>query len=460
VSGIPQVGLPDPRDKQISALIERVQQAGRDRDTMARQLAALLGIKSGDMPTVLVPKVADHALGEIGRMIGREQGATLDGRGARFPRVWPSLADELTIPPRVNPHRVNDLAGWSHNVLVAGSRKVGKTTLMVNLAAAFSLSRLAIPWAELFRMAAPWIPPADTDPDRWSPPVQPPPWTGPVPVFRYWPGKFLGLFDARTGGNVAYINFEMDEDDLRDEFRRLPPRYYDPKRIRLLHLRGEDLAFIASPAGRAKYVRWLRANDIEVMIIDTWGALGAKNGVRNFNDGLDAIKEAAGVSSMFLLIHTPHQTGERHLERFKGAGAVGDWADAIWNYVTDEDGGPRYLSAIGRSRIDFEQSEVGFDPATGGLWHVGGSRRQAEAQRRRDATEQTIIAYVRDHPGAGAAEIERSGGNKDANMKALDSAVMKGFVRVVPEGRGKKAHYLRDDPAPGSPMSGGERGGT
>jgi hypothetical protein len=49
------------------------------------------------------------------------------------------------------------------------------------------------------------------------------------------------------------------------------------------------------------------------------------------------------------------------------------------------------------------------------------------------------------HPGAGAAEIERSGGNKDANMKALDSAVRSGLIQVRPEGRGKKAHYLRDD---------------
>lgn len=445
---------PVPSDGQLSALLQRLEQSERDRDRMARQLSDLIGIKSGQVPPHMVPDVARSAVGEIGRMTGRELAASLDGRGAKFPPSWPSLADELSVPPRIMPHRVGGLAGWKHNVLVAGSRKVGKTTLMVNLAAAFSKSQAEIPWDDYYRMAAGWIPPAGADLDTWSPAVEPPPWHGPVPSTRRRPGRFLGLLDATMDGNVAYVNFEMDPDDLRDEFRRLPRDYYDPARIRLLHLRGEELAFIASPAGREKYVRWLRANHVDVMIADTWGALGAKNGVRNFNDdaearritdGLDAIKEAAGVSSMFLLIHTPHQNGERHLERFKGAGAVGDWADALWTYVADEEGGPRYLSALGRSRIDFAQAEIGFDPATGGLWHVGGSRRQAEAHKRRDATGQKVIDFVREHPGAGAAEIVNCGGNKGANARALDIAVVRGFVRVVPQGKNKKAHYLPDD---------------
>lgn len=73
-----------------------------------------------------------------------------------------SLADELDLPRSTPRYRIAGLAGFGHNVLVAGERKVGKSALMVNLAAAASTAR----------------------PDQ--------------------PGRFLGSTEVVLGGNIAY----------------------------------------------------------------------------------------------------------------------------------------------------------------------------------------------------------------------------------------------------------------
>ena len=234
-----------------------------------------------------------------------------------------------------------------------GPRKVGKSALMFNLTGALSLTRV----------------------------VQDPATGQPV----WQPGRFLGAVDCWLAGTVAYLNLEMDADDWRDEFRKMPRGSYDPARIVPLHLRGVPFPVVTSTAARAWFTGWLRANAVEVLIIDTWGAFGPRNGARDLNkdsevrpvlDGLDEIRAEAGVRSLYMPIHMPHQTGDPGAERFKGAGMVGDWADALWNYVQpDPKDETRFLGAHGRARIDMPESALAYDYCTGLC--VGGRQPQA-----------------------------------------------------------------------------------
>ena len=156
-------------------------------------------------------------------------------------------------------------------------------------------------------------------------------------------------------------------------------------------MRGQPFPIATSEAAREWFTGCWPSGTWNTFTIDTWGALCQKNGIRNQNDdgevrqlldALDQIKRDARVASLLVLIHTPHQVpGQRHLERFKGAGAVGDWADVLWNYVADQDG-TRYLSAVGRARIDLPEQSVYFDGRTGALsWGMTGSRVQTTAVR-------------------------------------------------------------------------------
>ena len=335
----------------------------------------------------------------------REARRRLDAEDWKPPVTAP-LAAELELPRQVHRYRIDGLAGHDHNVLVAGPRKVGKSQLMINLAAALSQST----------------------------------WGRELDGQKLWgTGTFLGPYNqCRMGGNVAYVNAEMDADDWRDEFRRLPPGICFPARIRPLHCRGIPLPVITSPAARAWFVTWLRENQTEVLIIDTWGAFAAKNGVRNLNDdaearritdGLDAIKAEAGVRSLFVLIHMPHQTGEKHAERFKGAGAVGDWADSLWSYVKDEDG-IRYLSAEGRARIDWRETALAFSTDTGQLWWgMTGSRAQTSAGRQRDR----MLKALADAGSAGLLTgelMEAAGGHTDTARKAAREMAQSGELET------------------------------
>ncbi len=343
------------------------------------------------------------------------------------PSVTEALAAELKRPRQTHRYRIGGLAGWNHNVLLAGPRKTGKTQLAVNLAAGLSLSSLTINWAALWESFC-----GNGEPPGWQ-------WA---------PGPFLGLSECFMGGKVGYINAEMDAEDWRDTFRALPAMSYDASRIYPVHCRGIALPVIGNPAAREWFTGWLRERDIEVLIIDTWGAFCAKNGVRNFNDdaearvisdGLDGIKEATGVASVIVLIHMPHQTGERHMERFKGAGAVGDWADVLWSYVQDPEG-IRYLSATGRARIDAAESALWFDRGTGLLAWAGGDR----VARETDSMRGRIIAAVRDQPGILTEPLlDAAGGHRNKARELARRMARDKELRTEQEGRA--THWFPPD---------------
>jgi hypothetical protein len=259
---------------------------------------------------------------------------------------------------------------------------------------------------------------------------------------------------------VAYWNAEMDADDFRDEFRRLPAQAFDPARIFPLHFRGVAMPVITNPAARAWFTRWLKEHQIETLIIDTWGQFCAQNGVRKPSDdgevrplldGLDAIKREAGVASLFILIHMPHQTGEKHLERFKGAGAVGDWADTLWTYVKDAEG-VRYLWAEGRARIAWEETSLSWIADTGQLaWSYQGNRMQTARERQRSRAVKALEAAG--EKGLGAEDLkDAAGGNRAAAGEVIGKIVGDGLADMERNGRAKiyrLKDYRKDQPDQG-----------
>lgn len=343
----------------------------------------------------------------------------LDAESWKEPGAGGSLADELMRPRETFLHRITGLAGWGHNVLIAGERKAGKSLLAANLSAALSLSSA-----------------------RQGPAG--PAWT---------PGRFLGWLDCYLSGKVAFLSLEMDRDDFADMFRPMPPGSLDASRIHALHLRGLPFPVVTNHAARAWLVSWLRERQAEVLIVDTWGALCAVNGVRNLNDdgevrpvlaALDQIKRESGVSCLIVLTHTPHQTGDPHLERFKGAGAVGDWADALWLYTRGSDG-IRNLAAEGRARIAFPETGLGYDPASGVLWLAGGDR----ASRERAALRARITEAALREPGITTDKLcAVAGGHKNTTTAELDRMLAEGTAEDRAEGHRAPVVPGLDQPDP------------
>jgi hypothetical protein len=182
-----------------------------------------------------------------------------------------------------------------------------------------------------------------------------------------------------------------------------------------------------------------------VAVLDPWNQLCAKNGVRRLNDdgevlevlmGLDEIKKQAGVSSIYIPVHMPHQTGESHLERFKGAGALGDWADTTWSFTTDEEG-TRYLGAVGRARIDFASRALNYDHASGLLtWGSSGTRAQTKAGRQRDR----MLAALAEAGSEGlntTALVDAAGGHADDARKMAHQMAARGEVTMEQKGNAK-----------------------
>jgi AAA domain len=323
---------------------------------------------------------------EIDREAKRRLASNLAGDAFSFPEPGRTLADDLEAPPREQAFVVDELAIAGGNSLLVAQYKTGKTTVLLNLAKSL----------------------ADREP-------------------------FLSRFDvAPLDGRVAYWNYELDPDQFRRWVRDIgidhPERIAEP-----LHLRGAHLPFW-QPEYAARTVEWLRANEVEFLIIDpaprAWAGLVMKEednaAVGAFTDALDAVKREADVQHLVISTHTGRQQFEENEERSRGATRLEDWMDAGWYYTKDGQG-RRALRAMGRD-VEVEAFDVGYDGHTRRLYVTGQTRRE---RREAEGLRNVVDALV--------------GGLKIAPETPLTECPTTTDLQDAMEGTaGKKSGYIRE----------------
>lgn len=250
---------------------------------------------------------------------------------------------------------------------------------------------------------------------------------------------FLGEYRVRglKGRRVGIWNAEMMKSSFRSYIKDV--KIENTNRIATAHFRGMSVDILNDVKAREWTVEWLKANDVAVWIIDTWGRLCAWCGVsENKNDEvnmllqrIDEIKKEAGVSTTVITAHTGRSEQNEGSERIRGATVVDDWVDVrfVYTKVQRVKGvSPRFLHGEGRE-VSIEEFKISLDPETGRLKKDGEVSRKED---RLEAASDEVAAIVSQNPGVSSSEL-RSAITKvgDANAKtaAMNRALDRNLIR-------------------------------
>lgn len=313
---------------------------------------------------------------------------------------------------------LGDLVLEGHNVLLTARYKAGKSTIAENMAAA---AVKAIP--------------------------------------------FLGRFEVAEPLRVAYLNYELDPDDMDERVRRLRLSADEIERLRVINLRGHRLP-ILGPTGRDWLVRQLADHGADVAFVDVFGAAyGAAGGisendnaeVRRFTSALDEIKRLAGCRTLVMPAHTGRAEQEEGAERARGATVLDDWAD-VRMILTKDKGGTRFLRTEGRA-VDLPESRLTFTDGVLTLDGYGVNRSAA----RTEAHAAVVVDAVKAQPGLKSTDLRAAlklAGitNTGEQASAMRAAIDTGAVHrhKAEKGNGEH-HYAGPSHADYEPCRGGWR---
>jgi hypothetical protein len=116
-------------------------------------------------------------------------------------------------------------------------------------------------------------------------------------------------------------------------------------------------------------------------------------------------------------------------------------------------GQERFLSATGR-RIDFPETQVAIDPATGHLAGVGGSR----VRRSGDRALERALKVLGEQDGIKTDDlVGEIGGSKVTARRAVKRGIRDGLIRTSPGNPGI-AHHLAQAPLAGTAGAAGAPG--
>lgn len=290
------------------------------------------GSGSGDPDVGREIRIAD----ELDRLrTQREARRRLDAE-ERGPILTPeiiTLAELLTEPEPAVTWRIRDWQPTETRVMLAATRKSGKTTLVGSLVRAL------------------------VDGDDW-----------------------LGR-DAvvPVAGTVAIIDTEMSRTQLRAWLRAQRIQHAD--RVHLVPLRGQAATLdLLDRACLARWAAWLRARDVRYLVLDclrpVLDAIGLDESRESgrYLVALDALLREAAIPEACIVHHMGH-TGERS----RGDSRLRDWPDVEWRLIredAEDDAAPRYLAAYGRD-VDQPEARLDYDAVTRRLTLAGGTRRDA-----------------------------------------------------------------------------------
>lgn len=309
---------------------------------------------------------------------------------------------EILARPAEPAARVDGLIGWEASTLLVAQRKVGKTTLVLNLARCLLTGE-----------------------------------------------PLLGTHEARSlqpGARVALLNYEVSAAQLARWAREAG---VPADRLYLVNLRGRRNP-LSHPADSARLAKLLRARRVETLIVDPFGR--AYSGASQNDAGevygwlvqLDRFARAeVGALDLVLTTHAGWDG-----ERSRGSTALEDWADSIITLTRDTDTGDRFIRATGRD-VDLDEDRLDYDAETRALTlaGVGGRRVVAASRRQADLTEYCVVIVEQFGPMNGTAvanrlKVDGVPHQRGDHSKALAQAVDAGRLVVAPGARGAKVYDI------------------
>lgn len=228
---------------------------------------------------------------------------------------------EILARPADPPARIEELMPWEASLLLIGQRKVGKTTMLGNMARSLLLGE-----------------------------------------------PFLGRFGVTPlAGEIALLNYEVSAAQVA---RWASDVGVPPNRFFTVNLRGRRNP-LSDPVDRERLAGMLRARGVEAVMVDPFGRAytGASQNdageVQQFLVSLDLfVRGEVGARDLVLTAHAGWNG-----EHTRDSSALEDWADSLLTVTLDEkeDGdGARYLRAIGR-----DEDRLAFDTRTRRLTLAG-----------------------------------------------------------------------------------------
>lgn len=277
--------------------------------------------------------------------------------------------------------------------------------------------------------------------------------------------RFLDRFVVANPLRVILFNYELDDEDMADRLAALGLDTGARERLAIVNLRGRRLP-LTTPTGRDRAAKWVADHGAQVMVVDPFGAAYASAGgdsendnaqVRRFLIGLDEIKRLAGCPTLVMPVHTGRGEAVEGDEQGRGASVLEDWPDVRILLTKDRDG-RRYVRSEGRAWNLFE-SPLGFDEATRCLTLAAGEVGMNRAQARRQVAIDALVAALEAEPGATSRTVrtivaEAGVSNNAAKDSTVAEARARGFVHVHPGPKNAVCHYAGgkhalDEPCPG-----------
>lgn len=382
-------------------MIRGYEAAGLDRPPRAALVTLVrtrLGvddaIESLQVASKLESRFQYERVSGLARELVREEEATLC---SDLPSIVVGTGPQMLALPK-EPRRglLGALALEGHNVTVTARYKVGKSTLTENVAKACT--------------------------------------TG---------GLFLARYPVEAPRRVAYLNYELDVDDMVDRIIRMGLDADALERLLVINLRGHRLP-LTMPGGRDWLADRLLEHRAEVLVVDPFGAAFAAAGGDNENDNaevrrfliaLDELKRRASCPSLFMPLHTGRRDQTEGDEAGRGATVVDDWAD-VRMILTKDDAGYRYLRTEGRA-MDLEESRLGFQE--GRLMLASSDQGVNRYRARNQAHLDAVVAAVKANPGMNTRGLRTALGsfgvkNTAAKDEARDKAELERLVHVHHKG--------------------------
>jgi len=253
--------------------------------------------------------------------------------------------------------------------------------------------------------------------------------------------KFLGRHEVRSlAGRIAYWNFEVDQAQMKRNFRDMGIK--KAANVWHLPLRGRHLNLMDEAAYEWALAE-MRRQEIEVWILDPWSGCyyGDENDnsqINAFTKRLDEFKHHAGIKDLFIPIHTGRYVEEGN-ERARGGAKIDDWTDNRWVLSKNADES-RWIKAEGR-RIEMENSELIYDRSSNGLTYSGfkGTKDQKSARTMRDK----VYDYIRDNPGSSGKRIEDNVLGKAEDIRKAAKALINACDVETCKGKNNATqHYI------------------